>query len=149
MGRKLKRLILFFPLMFILAFGYAQGETGGIDNVFSFGAGLRALGMGGAFTAMNNDPTLAYWNPGAMAFNQYKEISLFGTRTIADTYYFAGFYTNPTLNFGTFGIGGLGISGDTTQFTVSIINNGLILAAGDNNYGENGSGDNNPAHLAS
>ncbi len=112
MVKKLRRQILFFPLMFLLAFGYAQAETGGVDNVFSFGAGLRALGMGGAFTAMSDDATLAYWNPGAMAFNQYKEISIFGTRTIADTYYFAGFYTHPTLNFGTLSVGALGIYTD-------------------------------------
>ena len=84
-------------------------ETGGVDGVFSYGAGLRALGMGGAFTAMRQDPSLAYYNPGAMAFNQHKEISLFGTRTIGSSYYFSGFYTNPTLNVGTLSVGALGL----------------------------------------
>jgi tetratricopeptide (TPR) repeat protein len=87
----------------------AQSESGGVENIFSYGAGLRALGMGGAFTAMTGDPTLAYWNPGAMAFNQYMEVSVFGTRLIADSYYFAGFYTHPTTKFGTVGLGGMGI----------------------------------------
>jgi tetratricopeptide (TPR) repeat protein len=90
----------------------AQVETGGVDNVFSYGAGLRALGMGGAFTAMKHDPTLAYWNPGAMAFNQYREISVFGTRSIASSYYVAGFYTNPTINVGTLSAGILGVYTD-------------------------------------
>ena len=88
---------------------FSQTETGGVENIFSYGAGLRAIGMGGAFIAMREDATLAYWNPGAMAFNQYKEVSVFGTRTIADSYYFAGFYTHPTMNFGTLSIGGLGL----------------------------------------
>jgi tetratricopeptide (TPR) repeat protein len=131
MARKLKRKILFLPLMFILTTGFAHAETGGVENVFSFGAGLRAIGMGGAFTAMSNDATLAYWNPGAMAFNQYKEISIFGTRTIADTYYFSGFYTNPTLNFGTLSIGGLGIFTDGIE---SYDENAAPVTTADTNY---------------
>jgi tetratricopeptide (TPR) repeat protein len=102
-------IILVIPLMFLPAAAFSQAETGGVENIFSYGAGLRALGMGGAFTAMREDATLAYWNPGAMAFNQYKEVSVFGTRTIADSYYFAGFYTHPTVNFGVLSIGGLGL----------------------------------------
>jgi tetratricopeptide (TPR) repeat protein len=110
---KRARLTGIFLLALILSTGAwaarAAVETGGIDGVFSYGAGLRALGMGGAFVAMRQDPSLAYWNPGAMAFNQHKEISLFGTRTIGDSYYFSGFYTNPTINVGTLGVGALGV----------------------------------------
>jgi tetratricopeptide (TPR) repeat protein len=87
----------------------AAAETGGIDGVFSYGAGLRALGMGGAFIAMRQDPSLAYWNPGAMSFNQHREISLFGTKTIASSFYFSGFYTNPTISVGTLSVGALGV----------------------------------------
>jgi tetratricopeptide (TPR) repeat protein len=102
--------ILFILPIILLPFKlFATSETGGVDNIFSYGVGLRAIGMGGAFTAVKEDATLAYWNPGAMAFNQYKEVTVFGTRTIADTYYFAGFYTNPTVNFGTLSVGGLGL----------------------------------------
>jgi tetratricopeptide (TPR) repeat protein len=102
--------ILFILPIILLPFKlFAQSETGGVENIFSYGVGLRAIGMGGAFTAIKEDATLAYWNPGAMAFNQYKEVTVFGTRTIADTYYFAGFYTNPTMNFGTLSVGGLGL----------------------------------------
>jgi tetratricopeptide (TPR) repeat protein len=99
-------ILLLVPLAPVV---YAADEVGGIENIFSFGAGLRAIGMGTAFIAMTDDPTLAYWNPGAMAFNQYKEISIFGSRTFAETYYFAGFYSNPTVNIGTLSVGALGI----------------------------------------
>ncbi|MCK5094674.1 MAG: PorV/PorQ family protein, partial [Spirochaetes bacterium] len=119
------------PLVFLLFTAFSFAETGGVDNIFSFGVGLRALGMGGAFIAMDNDPTLAYWNPGAMAFNQYKEISLFGTRTIADTYYFAGFYTNPTTNLGTLGIGAIGIY---TNGIESYDENASPITGADTNY---------------
>jgi tetratricopeptide (TPR) repeat protein len=102
-------ILLILPFMFLPVKLFSQAETGGVENIFSYGAGLRAIGMGGAFIAMRDDATLAYWNPGAMAFNQYKEVSVFGTRTIADSYYFAGFYTHPTMNFGVLSIGGLGL----------------------------------------
>jgi tetratricopeptide (TPR) repeat protein len=96
-------------LLCVPAAVFAATETGGVDNVFSYGAGLRALGMGGAFTAMKHDPTLAYWNPGAMAFNQYREVTLFGTRSIASSYYVSGFFTNPTISVGTLSAGIMGV----------------------------------------
>ena len=107
------KLILFiniFLLIIILpSISLFPEEIGGVENVFSYGSGLRALGMGGAFTAMEGDASLAYWNPGAMSFNQYKELSFYGTKTIADSYYFGGFYTNPTLSLGTLSLGAMGI----------------------------------------
>ena len=106
-------------------------EVGGVENVFSYGSGLRALGMGGAFTAMEGDPSLIYWNPGAMAFNQYKEISFYGTKTIADSYYFGGFYTNPTLYMGTLSLGSMGIY---TSGIESYDENGLPISTNHNNY---------------
>ncbi len=109
MVRKLLILCALPVLLLVPVFTAAQSEVGGVENVFSYGAGLRALGMGGAFTAMENDATLAYWNPGAMAFNQYKEISLFGTRLIADSFYLSAFYSNPTTRFGTLSLGGIGV----------------------------------------
>ena len=84
-------------------------ESGGVENVFSYGTGLRALGMGSAFSAMIEDPYLGYWNPGAMAYNQYQEVAGFGTRLIADTYYLSAFYTHPTTRFGTLSLGGIGV----------------------------------------
>jgi tetratricopeptide (TPR) repeat protein len=108
MTRKILTVCILALSCFVPVLAAAQSEVGGVENVFSYGVGLRALGMGGAFTAMENDATLAYWNPGAMAFNQYKELSLFGTRLIADSYYFSAFYSNPTTRFGTLSLGGIG-----------------------------------------
>lgn len=109
----MRRLLFIGIIIIFLSFPFgafsSTGETGGVENIFSYGAGLRALGMGGAFTAIAGDSSLVYWNPGAMAFNQYKEISLFGLRTIADSYYVSGFYTNPTVSLGALGFGGLGV----------------------------------------
>jgi tetratricopeptide (TPR) repeat protein len=109
MGKSIGRYILVAAAALLIPLSArAQSEYGGVENVFSYGTGLRALGMGGAFVAMTEDPYLGYWNPGAMAFNQYREVAVFGTRLIADSYYLSGFYTNPTLRLGTLSIGGIG-----------------------------------------
>jgi len=113
MGKSIFRHILIgVAILLIPLSAWAQSEYGGVDNVFSYGTGLRALGMGGAFIAMTGDPYLGYWNPGASAYNQYREIAAFGTRLIADSYYFSGFYTNPTLRLGTVSLGGIGVYTD-------------------------------------
>jgi tetratricopeptide (TPR) repeat protein len=108
MVQKLSIFAVFLLIILLGSTGFSD-EIGGVENVFSYGAGLRAIGMGSAFTAMSKDANMAYWNPGAMPFNQYREISLFGQRTIANSYYFSGFYTNPTLSLGTLSIGGIGV----------------------------------------
>lgn len=36
--------------------------------------GARAVGMGGAFTAVADDATAAYWNPAGLSFLTYKEV---------------------------------------------------------------------------
>lgn len=123
-------IIIIFLTFPVLGFSLT-GETGGVENIFSYGAGLRALGMGGAFTAIAGDSSLVYWNPGAMSFNQYKEISLFGLRTIADSYYVSGFYTNPTVSLGALGIGGLGIY---TSGIESYDSNGAPITTEKNTY---------------
>jgi hypothetical protein len=37
-------------------------------------AGARAVGMGGAFTAVADDATAAYWNPAGLSFLGYREV---------------------------------------------------------------------------
>jgi len=111
MGTRILKLVLvgIIALTSVVPLTLHAQESGGVENVFSYGTGLRALGMGSAFTAMIEDPYLGYWNPGAMAYNQYQEIAGFGTRLIADTYYLSAFYTHPTTRFGTLSFGGIGV----------------------------------------
>jgi hypothetical protein len=42
----------------------------------SIGAGGRALGMGGAYAAIANDVTAAYWNPAGLAQMNYPQVTL-------------------------------------------------------------------------
>jgi len=64
----MKRISLVAMLLGALALG-AFGYEGSI--VFQGGLGAKALGMGGAFTALADDGTVALWNPaGILAFGE-------------------------------------------------------------------------------
>lgn len=54
-GKTMKRTMLACLLLLICSF-----------PAFSFGVGARAMGMGGAYTALANDITSAYWNPAGL-----------------------------------------------------------------------------------
>ena len=46
----------------------AQSKVGSAAASFlGIGVGARAVGMGGAFSAMGGDASTLYWNPGALA----------------------------------------------------------------------------------
>ena len=43
-----------------------QQATGAAGLFLRMGVGARALGMGGAFTGIADDPSAAYWNPAGL-----------------------------------------------------------------------------------
>ncbi|MGE5811059.1 MAG: UPF0164 family protein, partial [Ignavibacteria bacterium] len=53
-------------------------------QVLKFNVGPRAIGMGGAFTAISNDITALYWNPGGTANIQMNEAVFNHTSLFAD-----------------------------------------------------------------
>ncbi len=59
-----------------------QAQAGGISvakyagDFMSNGVGARALGMGGAYTALTADGTAAYWNPAGLARMNYPQLNL-------------------------------------------------------------------------
>jgi len=84
----------------------AAGEAGGQPGQFlQFGVGARALGMGGAFYAVADDATAAYWNPAGLAYLERKEVTFMQSTLFADTQYGYFGYAHPTATKGTFSLG--------------------------------------------
>ncbi|HAH08045.1 MAG TPA: hypothetical protein DCM05_16215 [Elusimicrobia bacterium] len=54
----------------------AESTAGRPGELFNFGAGARALGMGSAHTAAVNDAASVYYNPAGLGLLQAREISL-------------------------------------------------------------------------
>lgn len=106
-------------LLLSIGIANAQGEgDGGTHENFRLGVGARALALGNAYVAVPYDATAIYWNPAGLDHIQYKNVSLFYTNLLAGTgsqYYFLG-YVHPTINFGTLGVGVIGIgTGDILE----------------------------------
>ena len=108
-------LIIIFLLSAGLAHAQGEGFAGTHEN-FILGVGARALALGNAYVAVPYDASTIYWNPAGLDHVQHKNLSLFYTNLLyGSQYYFVG-YAHPTINFGTFGVGVIGISsGDIAE----------------------------------
>ncbi len=83
------------------------------------GVGARGVGMGGAFIATADDPSAAYWNPGALVKVAGTQAQFSGTQLYADILYGNGIVTYESPGVGTFGFQfGLLSSGDMDVTTV-------------------------------
>ncbi len=85
-----------------------SAQDAGTRSVFSLGAGSRAISMGGAFSAIGDDPSAIYYNPAALRLNRhtgimFNHIQLYSGFADA-SYDFIGF-TYPTLSVGAVGLG--------------------------------------------
>lgn len=90
----------------VLASSYpALGYTPHAGAFLRMGVGARALGMGGAFTAIADDATAAYWNPAGLTKIENNEATFSYTANMA---------VDRSLNYGAYarwlGVGGLGVS---------------------------------------
>jgi hypothetical protein len=110
-----KKIVACFILLVALSCeqAHAQEGSGGLRDNLTIGVGARAFGFGGAFVAIADDPTAVFWNAGAMDFMERKSVSAFHSTMLLDTRYNYAGMTYPTLSFGTFGAGwvGLGANG--------------------------------------
>lgn len=73
---------------------YSQTTTAKYGGEFlALGVGGRALGMGGAYSAVANDVTAGYWNPAGLASMNYPQISLMHEELFGDlvNYNYAAF----------------------------------------------------------
>lgn len=86
----------------------AQEGTGGTRSVFNLGAGSRAIAMGGAFSAVGDDPSVLFYNPAALRLNRYAAVllnhmQLFSSFSDA-SFDFVGL-VYPTISVGSVGVG--------------------------------------------
>ncbi|MFQ6113515.1 MAG: OmpP1/FadL family transporter, partial [bacterium] len=70
------RLLFLFALHLPLV-NYSTAQEEVFSMGFQLGTGARALGMGGAFTAVGGDYSASFWNPAALA--AVKRIEVFGS----------------------------------------------------------------------
>ena len=74
--KKIKVSFTITILILLFSFTISAEDTYRYAGEFlNVGAGARALGMGGAFVAVADDGTTAYWSPGGLPALTSKEIS--------------------------------------------------------------------------
>ncbi len=95
--KKLFNLISILVILFYASDGFGQTTKTGTTavQVLKFNVGPRAIGMGGAFTAIADDITAIYWNPSGTANINTNEAFFNHTALYSDINHdFAAFATN-------------------------------------------------------
>jgi len=83
-------------LMATLAVSAVQADKFAGDFM-TLGGGARALGMGGAFSAVANDASTIYWNPAGLSGFEKRQLLLMHSEQFGDLIdYNFGSYVNPT-----------------------------------------------------
>ncbi|MEW6040951.1 MAG: PorV/PorQ family protein [Elusimicrobiota bacterium] len=96
-------LLLFTVYCFLFSSGYA-GDTTGALPYLRMGVGARAMGMGGAFTAVSDDASSIYWNPAGLPNLENKEIlAMYSSMSLDRSLNWLNFVM--PLRFGSIGLG--------------------------------------------
>ncbi|HRW77063.1 MAG TPA: PorV/PorQ family protein, partial [Candidatus Sabulitectum sp.] len=120
---------LLFPAVAHASF--AKVGTSGAQFL-KIGVGCRGVAMGGAFVATADDPSAAYWNPGALVRVPGTQFQFTGTQLYGDILYGNGIVTHEMQGIGTFALQfGLLSSGDMDLTTVSNPDGGETFTCSD------------------
>lgn len=94
----------------------------------NLGVGARALGMGGAFVAVADDGTTAYWSPAGLPSLKSKEVNFMYSQQF-DNFVKTNFigYAHPTSKWGTFSISWLRVGVEDIPKTGFIDINGNLV----------------------
>jgi hypothetical protein len=108
--------VVLLGVLGVASLGWAGGAGTAAGEFLSLGAGSRLAGMGTGGTALIDDASTLYWNPGAMTSVENKSAVLMHTSYLESTSYSQGNYVQ---NLGSVGSVGFGInyysSGDLAQ----------------------------------
>ena len=141
----MKSRVLTGVLILVLLPGVVLGATKPFEKVGTFaaqflkiGTSARAIGMGGAFTAVANDATAMYWNPAGMVEINRTQVTLNNVKWPADIdVYFAGAVFKTPYLPGTFGISARALTMDPQEERTIYMPQGtnLFFDAGDMSFG--------------
>jgi len=111
----MRRATLVSILIFLAAAAAGTAADKYAADWMTYGAGARALGMGGAFVAVADDATAAYWNPAGMPAVERAAVSAM------HSYTFNGLAAYDSV-FGAYNLGAAGaVGGGLLMFTVDDI----------------------------
>src|SRR5689334_19512550 len=100
------------------ASGQAVTKVGTTSAKFlSIAVGARAVGMGGAFVAVADDPSAMYWNPGGIARLGQSEALFSHAAWVAGMSFNYGGVILPVENVGVFGVNVTSLSMDEMERT--------------------------------
>lgn len=100
----MKKVISILLLVFSLTIMFAQDKVGTVAaNFLNVPVGGKAISMGGAYTAISDDPTAIFWNPGAMSRTGKSDVYTSITNYFVDaqhTWFGAQYMLTPSDAFG-------------------------------------------------
>ncbi len=99
-------------------FHKSEAATKFAGDFLAFGAGARALGMGGAFVAVSDDATAVYWNPAGLTQLRKKEAIVMHSERFGGEFKYDLFgVALPIEQLGGVGINVVRVGSDDIKFT--------------------------------
>lgn len=92
-----------FLLAVLLTFAAARASAEETAQFASIGVGARAIGMGGAYTALADDVSSLHWNPAGLGLMEKREFSLMYADLPSELRYNWAGFAQPT-KYGTLGL---------------------------------------------
>jgi hypothetical protein len=106
-GMTAKNVALLFGILLPMFFASLHAETnfGLAGDYLRYGAGARALAMGGAFTGVADDASAEYWNPAALAFlDEYQFQTMYAPLSLGTKLYDLSFVAPLGPRWGAVGV---------------------------------------------